>query len=111
MDRIQTFLHAIYEQSPTDRILVKHIYEDFKAWIVAKYGVREFAQYEKRQFHKDLKSNGIFIYKRYRDGVCLTGIKYRGSDLQHEINLPQIEEVVQAPIEAIPVRRLRLHIL
>jgi hypothetical protein len=98
MDRIQEFLRETYEYSITGRILVKHMYQDFERWVTAKYGIRVWVSYEKRQFHNELKSNGIFVYRRYYDGVCLNGIKYRGPDPRQEV-------------DAGPIRRLRLNIV
>lgn len=105
MDRIDIFLQEMYEDAPQNRVLVSTIYEAFGEWITTNFGPAEWNTYEKRQFFKDLKANGRYLYNRYYNGINLVGLKRRGTELRSSGTAAQ-----PSSSSRIPRRRLVDHL-
>lgn len=77
MDQVDNFLWEVYESAPHNRILIKTIYEDFGDWVTSRYGIMTWNRCPRYGFYTKLRSNTQFLYKRYNNGICLVGLKYR----------------------------------
>jgi hypothetical protein len=111
MDRILEFLHEVYESSPGHKILVKTMYDDFEAWVIPIYGMAEFHRYAKYPFHKYLRTSGLYLYKKYYNGVYMTGLRYRGSSEPLDVDALRSEAIAQASSRRSSVSRFRLNLL
>lgn len=77
MDSLSPFLREIYVTKPDSRLTVKEIYEDFRAWVIGKYGMSTWNKISQRQVYSSLKTLPEYPYIRYKEGYCLKGISYR----------------------------------
>jgi hypothetical protein len=77
MERLDTFLLETYVAAPGMRLNVKTIHDDFKAWVISKHGVEEWNAYGTYDIYRKLRSYKRYGHKRFKEGVCLTGLKYR----------------------------------
>lgn len=77
MDSLEAFMRETYIIKPDNRITVKEIYEDFRAWIIAKFGISIWNNITQRQVYAALKELPNYAYVRYREGFCLKGIAYK----------------------------------
>jgi hypothetical protein len=113
MDSLSAFMREIYIPKPDNRLTVKEIYEDFRAWIIGKYGVSAWNNITQRQVYAALKSLPDYVYIRYKEGYCLKGITYKSNKLtkintennpidvnNNKIELPpEINNTIENPIE------------
>ena len=79
MDSLHPFMREIYIVKPDSRLTVKDIYEDFRAWVICKYGTSAWNNISQRQVYAALKDMPGYAYVRYREGYCLKGISYKQS--------------------------------
>src|SRR3990170_2845201 len=69
----------IFDPKPDSRLPVKDIYEDFRAWIIGKYGISKWNNITQRQVYSALKELQDYAYVRYREGYSLKGIAYKSN--------------------------------
>lgn len=84
MDSLEAFMRETYTIKPDSRITVKEIYEDFRAWIIAKFGISVWNNITQRQVYAGLKELPNYAYVRYREGYCLKGIAYKSDKIQNQ---------------------------
>jgi len=77
MESLLLFIRDIYVSKLDNRITVKEIYEDFRAWIIIKYGISTWNNIGQRQVYASLKTLPDYPYIRFKEGYCLKGISYR----------------------------------
>jgi hypothetical protein len=111
MDRFDAFLQEIYTVDPGHTILGQTVYEDFKVWIIGKYGPMAWGHYNKRQIFRAF-SSCPYPYRRYHIGRCLTGLNYRIDDVsgvssrpvagvvKPQIRLAYIKHPISAPAQS-----------
>src|SRR4051812_43929177 len=76
MESLEAFMRETYTIKPDNRITVKEIYEDFRVWIIVKFGISLWNNITQRQVYAALKELPNYAYVRYREGFCLKGIAY-----------------------------------
>lgn len=81
MDRLNAFLVETYVAAPGARLNVKTIFDDFRAWVIAKYGAAEWNAYGTYEVYRALRSCKDYGHKRFKEGICLIGLKYRSTPL------------------------------
>lgn len=74
MDSMQIFMRETYVMEVDSKLPVKEIYDDFREWIVEKYGIPMWNTMSQRIIYKDLKQMNDYPYIRYKEGFCLKGI-------------------------------------
>lgn len=84
MDSLESFMRDTYIINPDSRITAKEIYEDFRAWIMDKFGISVWNKITQRQIYARLKELPNYAYVRYREGYCLKGIAYKSDKLQNQ---------------------------
>jgi hypothetical protein len=77
MDSLEILMYEKYTSKPDNRLTVKQIYEDFREWVIVKFGISVWNNITKRQVYSALKQMSEYKYIRYKDGYCLRGIGYR----------------------------------
>lgn len=114
MDSLAVFMRQTYMPKPDSRITVKEIYEDFRAWMIGKYGAAAWNSIPQRQVYSSLKQFPDYAYVRYREGYCLKGITYKQETVQINISpirptlmlnvLPPTETKIERVPEPVPER-------
>jgi hypothetical protein len=107
MESLPAFMRETYVIKPDNRIPVKDIYEDFRIWVIAKFGTSIWNNITQRQVYAALKEFPDYGYIRYKEGFCLKGItkiiKDEKLDIMEDIipvNLPN--EVKTITLKIIP---------
>lgn len=100
MNLLPMFMRETYVVKPDSRIPVKEIYEDFRAWVIAKSGVIIWNTVSQKQVYTALKENPLYTYVRFREGYCLKGITYKPKneveDIKEEISPTLTLKVIPA---------------
>ncbi|CAH6420737.1 Hypothetical protein HVR_LOCUS1275 [uncultured virus] len=89
-------MREIYISKPDNRLTVKEIYEDFRAWVIGKYGIVTWNKISQRQVYSALKELPEYSYMRFKEGYCLKGISYKE---EKSPNLSPRENLNQVPNE------------
>ena len=97
MDALPLFMRETYMVKPDSRLPVKDIYEDFRAWMVGKYGPLTWSNISQKQIYGALKESPLYAYARFREGYCLKGIAYK-LEQKEEISTPIISPPTLPPI-------------
>lgn len=80
MELLSTFMKETYISTPDTRLPVKSIYDDFRAWLIAKLGAAVWNKINSKQVYSALKNFPPYVYARFREGYCLKGITYKSKD-------------------------------
>ena len=90
MESLPAFMRETYIVKLDNRIPVKDIYEDFRVWVIAKFGNSIWNNITQRQVYAALKEFPDYGYIRYKEGFCLKGI----TKIIKEEKLNIIEDVI-----------------
>lgn len=80
LNSLDSFMRDNYVIKLDSRLTVKDIYEDFRVWIIEKFGIPAWNNVTQRQVYAALKELPDYAYVRYREGYCLKGISYKSND-------------------------------
>lgn len=117
MDSLLAFMRETYVIKPDNRIPVKEIYDDFRLWIIVKFGISVWNNITQRQVYTALKEFPDYAYVRYREGFCLKGISKivkpepTKITLQHSPSETQAvipKEIKPITLNIIPIKQLKL---
>lgn len=92
----------MYISKPDGRVSIANIYDDFRDWIIARYGNIIWNNITKRQVYDALKTLPNYKYVRYSDGYYLRGIAYRFDVLQPQ-TFPNINHTIPNVDHPVPI--------
>jgi len=95
MNSLSTFMQEMYVIKPDSKLTVKAIYQDFRNWIIDKYGISVWNNINQRDIYAALKILPDYAYVRYKEGYCLKGIAYKSVPE----NIPSSENIQSQYLE------------
>ncbi len=74
METFNIFINETYILTVGNCLSLKEIYEDYRDWIINKYGIKLWNTITQKHVYTALKNLQEYVLVRHREGLCLKGI-------------------------------------